>query len=63
MHGTYFGIYLYSVDTHHGNLLKSFATMSRVTFFILHGHMRNCVAQTNTVKKQGEHMGENEGRN
>jgi len=43
--GTCFGTCLYSVGTHHGNLLKSLVTMSRVTYFILWAH-------TNAVNKE-----------
>ena len=40
---TYFGTYLYSADTHPGNLLlKSLMAMSRVTCFIPQAHTGNC---------------------
>jgi len=37
--------YLYSVDTHHRNLLKSLVTTSRVTYAIPRAHTGNCVNQ------------------
>ena len=46
---TYFstlGIFLYSVSTHHGHLLKSLVTMSKVTYFVPRAH-----TETNAVKK------------
>ena len=49
---TCLGTYLYSVATHHGNLLKSLATMSRMTYSVApHGKP---IAETNAVKIYGE---------
>ena len=48
------GIYLYSVGTLHGNLLKSLVTMSRMTYFILWGPLRKLRQQT--VKTLGEDL-------
>jgi len=45
---TCFGTYLYSVATHHGNLLKSLATMSRMTYSV--GPHGKLIAETNAVK-------------
>ena len=38
-----FGTYLYSVRTHHRNLLKSLTTMRMVIYLILQAHTGNCV--------------------
>ena len=37
------GTYLYSIGTHHRNLLKSLVAVSRVTYFILWAHIKNHV--------------------
>ena len=54
---THFGTCLYSISTQHGSLLKSLVimTMSRVAYFSLWAHLRNCISQ-----KQGEDMEEHE---
>ena len=39
-------IYLYSVDIHQGNLLKSLVTMNRVTYYLIpRVHKGNCLSQ------------------
>ena len=53
---------LISVDTHHGNLLKSLVTVSKATGFIPRGQAETSVAKTNAVKTQGEDLGEEEKR-
>ena len=45
MHNNTFGTYLYSVGTHHRNLLKSLVAVSRVTYLILMAHTENFVHQ------------------
>ena len=40
-----FCTYLYSVGTHHRNILKLLVTMSRVTFFIPQAHTGNRISQ------------------
>ena len=39
---TFFVAYLYCVGIHHGNLIKPFVTISRVTYFIPQDHTGNC---------------------
>ena len=46
---TRFGAYLYSVDTHHGNLHKPLATMSKVFLFILNDGER---ARNGEIRKE-----------
>jgi len=49
-----FGAYLYSVDIHHGYLLRTLVTISRVTYFYSAGpHGETALVKINTVQKQG----------
>ena len=47
---TCFDTNLYSAGIHHRNLLKLLVSMSRLTYLII-----------NTIKKQGEDLGKNDG--
>ena len=55
---TCLGTYLYSAGIHRRNLLQSFVIMGRVAYFI---SREAALAKTNTIKKQGEDSGNNEG--
>ena len=50
-----FGIYLYSIDTYHRNLLKSLVAMRRVTYFILVGPNSREKIQKNPRRMDQEH--------
>ena len=65
-----FSMCLYSIGTHHRNLLNSLVTMRRVTYFFSPGPTQETAsAKINTVKKQWENLEkkwrwmEQEGRN
>ena len=55
---TCLGTCLYSAGIHCWNLLKSFVIMGRVAYFI---SRETALAKTNTIKKQEEDSGKNEG--